>query len=111
MQNKEVSQSAHPPRRRGHLRGLLAVNGALLVLLGAVTFGSSADAQNRTRGNYTMIGGGAKGSASGVVYIVDTTNQELIGLTFEPSLKELQGVGYRNLGIDKGTLSRPGRSR
>ncbi|MEE8507910.1 MAG: hypothetical protein V3T07_02500, partial [Myxococcota bacterium] len=47
---------------------LLALNGALLVLLAAVTFGASVDAQQgRRRGDYTMVAGGVKGANSSAV--------------------------------------------
>ncbi len=91
------------------LRGLLALNAALLVVLGAVTFGQSAEAQIRPRGNYTMIAGGVNGSQSGAVYIVDTTSQELMVVTYEPNQKELLGVGYRNLAADLAGAGRTGR--
>jgi len=79
---------------------LLAVNGVLLILLGAVTLGPSTLAQNRVRGDYTMVAGGVNGAMSGVVYVVDTANQELMAVTFDPNQKSLMGIGYRNLGGD-----------
>jgi len=98
-------------RRPGRLHGLLALNGALLLVLGAVTFGPSAEAQVRARGSYTMVAGGVNGSASGAVYIVDTTNEELIALTYDPNSKELVGVGFRSLAADVVNLGRPGQGR
>ena len=99
------------PRRSGRVHGLLVVNAALLALLGVVTFSPAADAQARSRGNYVMVAGGVAGSASGAVYIVDTVNEELIALTWEPNDRELLGVGYRNLSVDATTLAQPGRGR
>ncbi len=89
---------------------LLALNGALLVLLAAVTFGASVDAQQgRRRGDYTMVAGGVKGANSSAVYIVDTVNQEMMAVTYNQQSKTLDGVGYRNLAVDAGTVLR-GRS-
>lgn len=90
------------PRRSpaSNMRGLLLLNGLLLVVLLAVTFGGSAEAQSRIRGEYTMVAGGANGSQSSVVYIVDVANQELMAITYNQNTKQLAGVGYRNLAYD-----------
>ena len=80
---------------------LLALNGALLALLAAVTFGPSVDAQQgRRRGDYTMVAGGVKGASSSAVYIVDTVNQEMMAVTYSQQTKTLDGVGYQNLAAD-----------
>lgn len=98
--------------RAGRLGGLIALNGVLLLLLAAVTFSPAADAQQvRARGSYSMVGGRVNGSAAGAVWIVDTTNQEMIVITTEPNSKELVGVGYRDLAADAGSLGRGGLSR
>ena len=86
---------------------LLALNGALLALLAAVTFGPSVDAQQgRRRGDYTMVAGGVKGANSSAVYIVDTVNQEMMAVTYNQQSKTLDGVGYRNLAADAGIVLR-----
>jgi uncharacterized protein (UPF0333 family) len=90
----------------GGLRGLIALNAALLVLLGVVTFGSIAYGQARGRGEYTMVAGGAQGADAQVIYIVDVANQEMIAVVFNPNAKTLEGVGYRNLAADAGSLVR-----
>jgi hypothetical protein len=109
MRRKDKLDGA--PRAGGRLPGLLALNGALLLVLGAVTFGPSADAQARTRGEYTMVAGRANGAASSAVYIVDTVNQELIALTYDPNAKRVSGIGYRNLAADIRTLTSGTRPR
>jgi hypothetical protein len=94
---------------RFDMRPLLALNAALLVVLAAVTFGSSAaDAQARPRGEYTMVAGGVNGSQSSAVYIIDERNQELVAVTFDPSKKALQGITYRNLTEDAAVIARRG---
>ena len=103
-------------REDGHrsaprLLGLLALNGALLAVLGVVSLGPSAEAQPRVRGAYTMAGGDVNGSLSAVIYVVDTTNQELIAIHYDPSQKKLQGLGYRNLAADTAALRQGGLSR
>ncbi|MDY7109404.1 MAG: hypothetical protein SYC29_12280 [Planctomycetota bacterium] len=109
MQRNEKLQGA--PRAGRRLRGLLALNAALLAVLGAVTFGPSAGAQARTRGDYTMAAGRANGAQSGVVYIVDTVNQELIAVTFDPNNKQVDGIGYRSLTADISSLTSGTRPR
>src|SRR5688572_605119 len=101
MQNENTIQN-----RTGHLRGLLALNGALLVVLAAVTFGASAQGQARNRGEYTMVAGGVNGSDADAIYIVDVANQEMIAMTYNPNSKVLDGIGYRNLAGDAGAVVR-----
>ncbi len=98
-------------RSRYRLSGLLAVNGSLLALLAMVTFAPTSEAQNRVRGEYAMVGGGIQGASANAIYIVDTRNQELIALGYEPNQKELLGIGYRNLAADAASIQRRGSSR
>ena len=92
-------------RRATNRRGLLLLNVMLLALLAAVTFGSSADAQSRVRGQYTMVAGGVNGSTSSAVYIVDVINQEMMAVTYNQNTKRLDGIGYVNLAFDAATRS------
>lgn len=108
MPKMRSEDHAAPPRRG---RGLLALNAVLLGLLGLVTFSPGADAQGRARGDYIMIGGEAASLNGGVVYIVDTVNEEMIALTFDPNTKKVGGLGYRNLAADVSTLLSPGAPR
>lgn len=94
------------PGSGGGWRKLLALNAALLILLGAVTFGSMAQGQARGRGEYTMVAGGAQGADAQVVYVVDVSNQEMIAVVFNPNAKTLEGIGYRNLAADAASLTR-----
>lgn len=95
----------------GGFRGLIVLNGALLLVLMAVTYGAGAEAQSRVPGNYTMVGGGVNGSASSAVYIADATNRRLVGVTYNPGTNELVPIGARNLGQDAMQARGAGRSR
>lgn len=95
-----VQTSTDAPRRPGRLRGLIALNAALVTILAAVTFGPGAEAQMRSRGNYTMVAGNAKNANAAVVYIVDSVNQEMVAVTYNNQNKALEGVGYANLAQD-----------
>ena len=94
------------------VRGLIVLNALLLTLLGAVTFGSRADAQaTRARGDFTMIDGGANGSDADVVYIADVVNQEMIAVVYDQSKNVIDGIGYRNLSADAAEMARGRASR
>jgi hypothetical protein len=87
-------------RRRA---GLIALNAALLTLLGVVTLSTNATAQNdqrRARGEYTMVAGELLGLNNEAVYIIDAANNEMLGLYWEQSRRTLQPIGYRNLEFD-----------
>ncbi|MEE8154235.1 MAG: hypothetical protein V3T53_04665 [Phycisphaerales bacterium] len=113
MQSTTLQETVKPGRRAGsNLRSLLAINAALLGLLALVSFAPAAGAQGRGRGDYTMVGGGANGANSAVVYIIDAANQEMIAATFNVNTRVLDGVGYRNLAQDAAQVLRsqtPGR--
>lgn len=103
----ERNRSARRPSR---LLGLLGLNALLLGALGLVCLAPSSEAQLlRARGAYTMAAGGAKGSNSEVLYVVDTINRELIALRYDADGKRLAGVGYRNLVEDAARLGAAGR--
>ncbi len=77
--------------------GLIALNIALLVALAFVTFSSGATAQDeaaRSRGEYTMVAGRIQGSAEDAIYIIDSSNQEMLALRWDNSRKRLDGLDY-----------------
>ena len=88
---------------------LLILNTVLLIVLGVVTLGPSAKAQNtRSRGQYIMVGGKSVINQPGVAYILDQSNQELISVSWNDTSKILTGVGYRSISkeIEQGQKSR-----
>lgn len=104
---QEEGQAANRGTGLATMRGLIVLNGLLLTLLGAVTFGSRADAQaTRVRGEFTMIDAGANGIDADVVYIVDVINQEMIAVTYDQAKVTIDGVGYRNLAADAEEMAR-----
>jgi hypothetical protein len=97
----------HDPRpQRPWPKGLLALNAFLLLVLAAVTLAPGAHAQAggrptaRARGEYTMVSGRIVGGNSHAVYVVDTTNQEMLALLWNQSSRALDVIGYRNLSAD-----------
>jgi len=86
-------------------RGLIVLNLALLGGLGLVSFAPSADAQSgalvsRVPGDYSVVGGATVGGVSSVIYVLDSANRELIALSWNDSIKSLEGIGYRDLSLD-----------
>jgi hypothetical protein len=103
-------------RTRGR-RGLLVLNAALLAALVLLTWGPAAIGQNaqpagggggaRARGDYTMVAGKTIAGGPSAVYIVDSSNQELVALRWDQSKQQMVGMGYRNLQGDARAI--PGR--
>lgn len=105
---------AAPAPRTGPspLKGLIALNAVLLLLLGAVVFAPVADAQRggqRPRGEYTMVAASAQGFSEDALYVVDASNLELVVLRYDRSRKGLAFVGFRDLAEDARRAA--GRSR
>lgn len=104
-----MEHESHAPRelsvggraaRSYSLRPLILLNVALLIVLGAVTFSASSDAQPRARGDYTMVAGDVRGTSAGAVYVVDVRNQEMMVIAYNNSEHRLEGIAYRNLRRD-----------
>jgi hypothetical protein len=79
---------------------LLALNAALLAALALVVWSPAAEAQQRPRGDYTMVAGRAANAGPSVVWVVDQTNEELIALVWNAAVGRLEGLGYRSLVTD-----------
>ena len=106
MQMNEQGRQAARRSARSSLRGLIVLNVALLIVLAAVTFGASVHgAQNRGRGEYTMVAGGGSGTDASIIWIVDVSNQEMIAMMYNPNTKVLDGVGYRSLSADAASVT------
>jgi len=96
-------------RRPGRpLHALVALNLALLVVLGLVVHGGGeARAQFRRAGDYLMVAGGVSGRESDVVYLIDTVNEEMVVLGYDTPNRKLDGLAFRNLAAD---MQQAGRS-
>jgi hypothetical protein len=85
---------------------LVALN---LTLLAIIAFGSlvapSANAQaNRAGGRYGMVSGVVQNIYPGVVYVVDEANQEVVAVSYNETIREFRGIGYRDLKSDIATF-------
>jgi hypothetical protein len=94
------------PSRRRSVTGLIILNAALLLALGAVTLAPRASAQARVRASYTMAAGAVNGQTAQVLYIVDESAQELVAVTWDDNRRQLVGMGFRNLAADAGEVGR-----
>jgi hypothetical protein len=78
--------------------------------LAVVTIAPLAGAQPasaRRPGRYTMVGGRVQGGNTSAIYILDSTNQEMVAVRWDDSRKVLAPIGFRDLTAD--TQVRPGR--
>ena len=85
-------------------RRLIALNAALLAVLALVALSPAARAQRsgnqRTPGTYPMVSGRVSGSTPHAVYVVDSTNQEMLTLIWNQSSRGLDVIGYRDINAD-----------
>ena len=97
--------------RKTSPRPLIALNAGLLAALGTICLwpgtAHSRQPAQRTRGEFTMVAGKTNSGTAQAVYIVDSVNQELLGLTWDRSRQTLGPVGFRSLDAD--TRQEPGR--
>ena len=101
--------AARPPKLDPRLIGL---NIVLLAVLAAASFGVGSDRQAgpgggpapnqaaRGRGEYTLISGRVQGSSTHAVYLLDSSNHELVALGWDRNRARLEPIGFRNLAED-----------
>lgn len=98
-------------KRTPGVHPLIALNAALVLVLGVVSLAPPAGAQpgrERPRGEYTMVGGAIRGGNTNAVFIVDGINQELVAVRWNPSRRRIEGLGFRDLNNDS---SQPRQAR
>ncbi len=82
-------------------RVLVAVNMALLaaLALASMTRGQAAagNQPQRGRGQYVAVPAKAQGLSTGVLYIADTANEELLALRWDKGTGTFEVVGFRDL--------------
>lgn len=97
--------------RRSRLAALAILNGLLLTAIIALPMTRRADGQEgsgtRSHATYSMAGGNISGLATGALYIVDETHDEMISVMWNDKSKILTSLGYRNLAADGGASARP----
>jgi len=92
-------------------KALITANVLLLAALAAVTLTPGAgaqSAQDRTRGSYTITTGDLRGSSADSIFIVDSSNQQIVALRYNDSNKELVGIDFADF---RQSAGRPGGAR
>ncbi len=91
-------------------RWLIGLNAALLLSLVAVTLVPAQPltpaAQSRARGQYVALPAKQLGNPIGVVYVMDTVNEELIALRWDRAAQRLELGGFRDMINDAGTAGK-----
>lgn len=91
----------HDREARAHpVPALLALPQAGVLEAAALAQPAAAAPASRPRGQYTLFSGRVLGSNINAIYILDTTNQELVGVKWDKAARRLAGIGYRNLVSD-----------
>lgn len=88
---------------RNQTGALIALNAGLLLLLGVVTLAPQADAQRQTRrapGEYTMVAARPQALSQDAIFIVDSTNMELMTVYYDQGAKSLKFIDFRDLQLD-----------
>ena len=80
--------------------GLIALNVLLLAIFAAVSFVGETIAQTPKSGHYISAPAQSNGLSSGVVYIMDTDNQELVAVAWDHNKNRIATLGYRNIEQD-----------
>ena len=80
--------------------GLLALNACLLLVLAFVTFENTSIGQTSRSHRYIALPSTINGLSSGVVYIMDTSQQELVAITWDHNSRSLVPLGYRPIASD-----------
>jgi hypothetical protein len=108
MPNHPAPTQARTPTR------LIAANAALLAVLACLTIAgmnAPADAQSRGaqrgRGEYTMVSGNFQGGSASAVYLIDSTNQEVVALTWNRTKHEFEPLALRSMIADSQRQSTP----
>ncbi|MCL4197359.1 MAG: hypothetical protein KJZ69_07675 [Phycisphaerales bacterium] len=89
-------------KKRNTLGGLIALNLALVVILGLVTFAPSVQASGAAAaaGDYMIVGGRINGATSNAVYILDQRTGALMCFLYDRSTKKLKGLSVRSVAND-----------
>jgi len=82
--------------------GVIALNVLLVTVLTVIVFVPTSDAQNTLREgtSYVAISAVASGINTGVVYIMNTSQQELVAVAWNQNRNKIMTLGYRNIAVD-----------
>ncbi|MEO1583264.1 MAG: hypothetical protein AAFR96_01675 [Planctomycetota bacterium] len=105
MEHEQGTRSTGFARKHGVL---IAVNAGLAAVVGVTAMAPAQPGNERARGQYAIVGGEfLGGGGENAVFILDSTNQDLIAVRWDRTRQSLAGIGYRDLSLD--AQERPGR--
>ena len=79
---------------------LVGINGALALGAAIAAVAQPADPNNRSRGEYAMVSIKPPAGNGDVIFVIDASNQDMVGLRWDAGVRRLTGIGYRNLASD-----------
>ena len=85
---------------------LIAINAVLLFLLWHSVTSEVTNAQETRGHRYIAVEGDVNNITAGVVYILDTTHQELVAITWDHNENRLVPLGYRPIASDAASAQR-----
>ncbi len=85
---------------------LIAINAVLLFLLWHSVASRVTEAQETRGHRYIAVEGDVNNITPGVVYILDTTHQELVAITWDYNENRLVPLGYRPIASDAASALR-----
>ena len=83
--------------------GVIALNVLLVAVFTVIVFVPTSDAQPEIitpPTNYLAVPSEASGMSTGVVYIVSTSQQEMVAVAWNQNRNKIMTLGYRNIAAD-----------
>ena len=82
--------------------GVLALNVLLVAILTVIVLVPTSEAQNTSiaQNSYLAIPTVASGMSTGAVYIVSTSQQEMVAVAWNQNRNKIVTLGYRNIAVD-----------
>lgn len=89
--------------------GVIALNVLLIAVLTAIVFVPTSDAQQAQPSSYTpptatpaylAVPSVASGMSTGVVYIMNTVQREMVAVAWNQNRNKIMTLGYRNIAAD-----------
>jgi hypothetical protein len=80
--------------------GIITLNIVLLAVLVAAVLVPISDARQTSDSRYLALPSTASGIQTGVVYIMDTVQQEMVAVAWNHNKNRIMTLGYRNIASD-----------
>ena len=80
--------------------GVIALNIALVAILSAVALVPTTEATFTAEQQYIALPSTASGVTTGIVFLMNTTQRELVAISWDHNKNSIVTLGYRNLSAD-----------